>query len=102
VQKLNEKNIGRGVTVAKALGSRTRIKILTILLQSKKGRVDMCVKEIAEAVGLSHSATSHQLSLLADLGIVAPSRTGQTICYTITNSPTASVLTKVMNQLIKD
>jgi len=97
--KFNEKELSRGVAVSKVLSSKTRLKILNILLE--KSGSDICVKEIAEAIGISHSATSHQLSKLQDMGIVTPARSGQTMCYTLTKSRFSKMLASVIRQLMK-
>jgi len=99
VRKPSESTLSRGVTVGRVLSSKTRIKLLVALFESRRRRVDLCVKELAETVGLSHSAISHQLARLADMGIVTPSRTGQTVCYSLTGSPATRALAHVMKQL---
>ena len=90
---IKEKSI-HATGVLKILSDPTRFEILELLMGTAD---ELCVKEIAEAVGMSHSATSHQLNRLEDKGIVASRRTGQTICYTIAPSP----LTRTMQQIIR-
>jgi len=83
------------VKVFKILSSKTRFKILSLLLTSKK---DVCVKEIAHEIGISHSATSHQLSKLEGLGILKSFRSGQTICY----QPKESILTRNITNVLRE
>lgn len=97
--QLREKGLARGVAASKVLSSEARMKILNILL-NKKGK-DICVKEIADAIGLSHSATSHQLAKLQDMGVVVPSRMGQTMCYSMTKSALAQTLSRIIQQILK-
>jgi ArsR family transcriptional regulator len=52
------------------------VKLLYQLLDGEK-----CVGEIAEAVGISQSATSHQLRFLKEKGVVGNRRAGQSIFY---------------------
>ena len=54
----------------------TRIKLLYQLLDGEKR-----VGDIAEAVGISQSATSHQLRFLKEKGVVGNRRAGQSIFY---------------------
>jgi len=61
------------------LANGTRLRILHFLLRSP----DAGVTEITEALGMKISAVSNQLQKLADLGIVATTREGQTIRYRI-------------------
>lgn len=69
--------------MCRLLGDQTRLAILCELMREPDG---MCVYEIAEAVGASHSATSHQLAKLEAAGAVEGFREGQTICYLVPRS----------------
>jgi len=89
--------VTKAVDILKILSSRTRFKIISILMKSKK---DMCVNEIADAIGMSHSATSHQLSKLEDRGIVRSFRTGKMICYEIQRSSVTGELLTIVDQFI--
>ena len=80
----------------KLLSSGPRLQIMSLLMSKKEG---LCVYELAKAVGLSHSATSHQLAKLEDRGIVECIRVGQTMCYSLSKSRSAKVLTCVLNNL---
>ena len=62
----------------KALGDPTRVRILDAVF-----RAELCVGDIAELVGLSESAVSHQLRLLRGLRLVRPRRAGQQIFYSL-------------------
>lgn len=78
------------------LASGPRLQIVAMLLRNKKG---LCVFEIAEAVGLSQSATSHQLAKLTNHGIVECDREGQTMCYRICQCAKAKSLAWVIKGL---
>ncbi|MDD3336266.1 MAG: metalloregulator ArsR/SmtB family transcription factor [Eubacteriales bacterium] len=60
----------------KIFGDSTRIKILYGLFES-----EMCVCAIAELLGMSQSAISHQLKVLKDSNLVGNRREGKTIYY---------------------
>jgi ArsR family transcriptional regulator len=62
----------------KVLGDVTRVRILDAL-----SRTELCVGDIAELLGLSESAVSHQLRLLRDQRLVRPRRAGQMMFYTL-------------------
>ncbi len=68
------------VEMFKVLSDRTRLNILHLLFTTDK---TLCVNEIADAVGATSSATSHQLAKLEAKDIVSCSRMGQTMCYVI-------------------
>ena len=78
------------------LGSQSRIRIIDLLCQCQR---DMCVNEIAASIGVSQSATSHQLGKLEDVGIVRSFRMGQKICYVLTDSPITRRLIRVIETL---
>src|SRR5690606_39030343 len=61
-----------------ALADPTRIRIVAAL----DGR-EMCVGDIAATLGLSQSATSHQLRALRQQGLVRSSRRGRMVYYAL-------------------
>lgn len=82
--------------ICRLLASPARLGIVTVLSRAEN---DMCVNEIAAAVKLSQSATSHQLALLEAHGVVEGMRDGQTTCYVMTDSDTTKKILKVLNAL---
>lgn len=81
-------------TIARILSSKSRLKIITLILNSKE---DLCVNEIAQKVPLSHSAASHQLAKLESAGIVKSHRIGQMICYTAKTSAITKKIKKIIS-----
>lgn len=78
------------------LADPTRFRILTALLATKG---DLCVGEIADAVGASHSATSHQLAKLEMYNIVSPRREGQTVCYILNDNRVTRTIRNIISSL---
>ncbi len=62
----------------KMFGDSTRISILSALLER-----ELCVGDIASALGMGQSAISHQLRLLRSSGLVRTRRSGKTIFYSL-------------------
>lgn len=62
----------------KALGDSTRVKILSCLQMS-----DMCVGEIADKLGMSTSAISHQLRVLKAIKLVKGTKEGKEVRYSL-------------------
>ena len=60
------------------LGDPTRVRLLDAL-----ARRELCVCELAELIGSSDSAVSHQLRLLRSLRLVRSRRSGRMIFYTL-------------------
>lgn len=62
-----KKQAGRVVGVFKVLSTESRVRILQLLLRERRS---MTVGEIAAALEMTESATSHQLRILFDAGAV--------------------------------
>ena len=62
----------------KMMGEPTRLKILLALFGG-----NLCVKHISERVGMSQSATSHQLALLRKADLVRVTRSGKSLVYSL-------------------
>lgn len=60
------------------LGDPTRLRIVDALAES-----ELCVCDIAERVGMSESAVSHQLRLMRAQRIVRGRREGRCVYYTL-------------------
>lgn len=60
------------------LGDPTRVRILDLLSQEA-----LCVGELAERLGMTVSAVSHQLRLLRSRYLVRRSRQGKRVIYTL-------------------
>ena len=71
----------------KAFGDPTRVQILSNLLAG-----EMCVGGIAEAVGLSQSAVSHQLRILKQMHLIKFRREGKNILYSLADDHVRTIL----------
>jgi len=77
------------VTVFKALGDFTRLKILELLNSRGRsccnliGREErgLCACDIEQAVGLSQAAVSHHMALLRRAGLVRAEKRGRWVYY---------------------
>ena len=82
------------VTAFKILSDPTRLRIVCMLRRVGEPK---CVNEIAETVGISHSAASHQLAKLEMHEVVHSFRDGQTICYALRDNPETKKLLQVVD-----
>lgn len=73
--------------IFKALADPTRLRMLTALRTG-----ELCVCDLAAAVGISESAASHQLRLLRALRIVRPRRDGRRVHYRLDDEHIAGLL----------
>ena len=64
--------------IFRALGDPTRVRVLDALSHG-----ELCVCDLAQLIGLSQSATSHQLRLLRALRLVRSRRAGRMVFYTL-------------------
>lgn len=62
----------------KALSDPTRVRLISALSHS-----EMCVHELAAAVGVSQSAASHQLRTLREMRLVRFRKEGRHVYYTL-------------------
>jgi DNA-binding transcriptional ArsR family regulator len=60
------------------LGDPTRVRIVDALAEG-----ELCVCDIAEHIGISESAVSHQLRLMRGMRIVRGRREGRCVYYTL-------------------
>ena len=80
----------------KMLGNPTRIHILFLLMEQ-----DACVSDLAEWLGMTQSAVSHQLSLLKMSKLVSRRRDGKMIFYTLTDDHVRVVIKKGMEHILE-
>ena len=73
----------------KVLGNPTRIRILLLLMEQ-----DANVSDLAEQLGMSRSAVSHQLNLLKTNKLVRRRREGKMIFYTLVDEHVQMILEK--------
>jgi len=78
----------------KVFGDSTRIRILYVLYQT-----EMCVCDIAETLGMSQSAISHQLRVLKQSRLVRFRRDGKTIYYTLCDDHVYTILGQGMQHI---
>lgn len=71
----------------KVFGDATRLKILYVLMCS-----EMCVYDIATALGMTQSAISHQLRFLKQLDLVKYRRDGKIIYYSLSDAHIVNIL----------
>ncbi len=66
------------VRAIKAVGDRTRLQILKVLLGGEH-----CVTDIARRLGLAQPRISHHLTILRNSGLVHDRRQGKQIIYSV-------------------
>lgn len=77
-QMPDEDNLYDLAELFKVFGDSTRIRILYVLFES-----EMCVCDIAELLGMTQSAISHQLRLLKQSKLIKNRRDGRQVFYSL-------------------
>ena len=78
----------------KIFGDSTRIRILWALLAA-----EMCVCDIAELLGMTQSAISHQLRILKAARLVRFRREGKTVYYSLADDHVRSIVDQGMEHI---
>ena len=78
----------------RVLGDPTRVRILDALSEG-----ELCVCDIAELVGTSESAASHQLRLLRGMRLVRPRRDGRLVYYAVDDQHILELLTQALTHV---
>ena len=81
----------------KIFGDTTRVKILYALLES-----EMCVCAIADLLGMTQSAISHQLRILKAADLVGKRREGKTIYYHLSDDHVRTIVAQGFEHLIEE
>ena len=78
----------------RTFGDSTRIRILYVLFAS-----EMCVCDIAETLGMTISAISHQLKILKQAKLVKFRRNGKSIIYSLADDHVRTIINQGMNHI---
>ena len=78
----------------KIFGDSTRIRILYVLFEA-----EMCVCDIAEVLGMTQSAISHQLRLLKQAKLVRSRREGKTVYYALADDHVRTIIYQGMEHI---
>lgn len=78
----------------RVFGDTTRIRILYVLMCS-----EVCVCDIANLLGMTQSAISHQLRVLKQMDLVKNRREGKTIFYSLADGHIKSILSQGLEHI---
>ena len=92
-----EEMIRRTANLFKVLGDPTRVKIISAL-----SKETLCVGDIADLVGVSDSAVSHQLRILRNMGIVEYSKEGKNVIYSLQDDHIKKILEQSLDHAAED
>jgi ArsR family transcriptional regulator len=78
----------------KALSDPTRVRIVSLLAGE-----ELSVCRLADALGMTQSAVSHQLRTLRDMRLVRTRRTGRLIYYTLDDDHVADLFQRGLDHV---
>ena len=87
IQRPNDEELFALADLYKVFGDSTRIRILYALYNT-----ELCVCDIAELLGMTLSAISHQLRVLKQARLVKFRRSGKTVFYSLADDHIHSIL----------
>ncbi len=80
----------------KVFGDSTRVKILYALFES-----EMCVCDIADLLGMTQSAISHQLRVLKQSRLVKYRRDGKTVFYSLADGHIKTIFDQALEHVLE-
>ena len=78
----------------KTFGDSTRIRILYALLDTPQ-----CVSDLADGLGMTQSAVSHQLRILKQMKLIGARREGKQMIYALADDHVRTILAMGMEHL---
>lgn len=94
---IDEDNLYRLADLFKVFGDPTRIRILNVLSTQK-----LCVCDIAQTLGMTQSAISHQLRILKQIRLVKFRREGKVIYYSLADSHVHTILRQGLEHVMEE
>ena len=92
-----ENQFGEIATFFKILADETRLKIIYLINQE-----ELCVCDIAENLNMTHSAVSHQLSILRLARLVKSRKSGKHVYYTLMDEHVKSVVDMAYQHIVEE
>ena len=83
----NEEELYDLAELFKVFGDSTRIRMLYVLFEE-----EMCVGDMAQVLGMTQSAISHQLKILKNSRLVKSRRDGKQIIYSLADEHVRTII----------
>ena len=93
----DEATLTRLSDLFKVFGDGTRIRILYVLFED-----EVCVCDMAQLLGMTQSAVSHQLRLLKQMRLIRSRRDGRTVFYSLADDHVRTLLSQGMEHVSEE
>ena len=97
MSQLDAQTVDGLTEIFRMLGDPTRVRILDVLAGG-----ELCVCDIADLVGTSESAVSHQLRLLRGMRLVRPRRAGRQVYYALDDQHIISLFQQGVRHILEE
>lgn len=91
-----DRELERLSEVFKIFSDGSRLRIISALISQ-----ELCVADLAEQLGMSQSAVSHQLRLLKAGRLVQPRREGKTVYYSLADDHVRKIIAQGMEHIME-
>ena len=81
----------------KIFGDTTRIRMLFVLFEA-----EVCVCDLAETLGMTQSAISHQLKMLKSSGLVRARRRGKSVFYSLADDHVRTIIAQGWDHIMEE
>ena len=78
----------------KVFGDSTRIRILFVLFES-----EVCVCDLADLLGMTQSAVSHQLRILKNSRLIKSRREGKSVFYSLADAHVRTIIAQGLEHI---
>ena len=80
----------------KVFGDSTRIRIIFVLCKG-----ELCVRDIADSLGMTQSAISHQLRILKQSRLAKSRREGKSIFYSLADGHARTIINQGLEHIME-
>ena len=80
----------------KVFGDSTRVRILFALFEA-----EICVCDLAESLGMTQSAVSHQLRILKNAKLVSGRREGKQVIYALADDHVRTIIAQGLDHILE-
>ncbi len=94
MKKLKENELFDLAELFKVFGDSTRIRILYVLFEK-----EICVQELADELGMTQSAVSHQLKILKQSKLIKNRRDGKSAFYSLADDHVRSIINQGLEHI---